>query len=327
MERKKIIGTTLIALSIVYLLNASWLAPRSERNLQLLAHRGLHQTFEPAGVSNDTCTAYHIHPPTHQYIENTLSSMHQALKMGADIIEFDIHPTIDGEFVVFHDWELECRTNGKGVVREQTISYLKTLDVGYGYTADSGRSYPFRGKFIGKMPTLNEVLTEFPQTEFWVNIKSKSNKEVEALTHYLAKNKTLNRKKLTIYGAAENIDLFNKLNPDMKTFSMQQAKDCIKSYIIYGWLGLLPDSCHNNIIAVPVNYQWLIWGWPKRFEARLKTVNSRAVIIGPLIKGQVNQGIDSLEIFHDVNANFRGIVMTNRIDILASKNDLSNQCE
>jgi glycerophosphoryl diester phosphodiesterase len=31
----------------------------------LLAHRGLAQTFDVAGVENDTCTASRIHPPGH----------------------------------------------------------------------------------------------------------------------------------------------------------------------------------------------------------------------------------------------------------------------
>jgi glycerophosphoryl diester phosphodiesterase len=42
------------------------------------------------------------------------------------------------------------------------MTSLKKLDIGYGYTADGGKTYPFRGKAIGLMPTLTEVLQAFP---------------------------------------------------------------------------------------------------------------------------------------------------------------------
>jgi glycerophosphoryl diester phosphodiesterase len=36
--------------------------------------------------------------------------MRAAFDLGADIVELDVHPTVDGSFVVFHDWTVECRT-------------------------------------------------------------------------------------------------------------------------------------------------------------------------------------------------------------------------
>ena len=91
---------------------------------------------------------------------------------GADIVEFDIHPTTDGHFAVFHDWTVDCRTEGRGVTREHTLAQLKALDVGYGYTADGGKTFPFRGRGVGLMPSLDEVLDAFPGRRFLINIKS-----------------------------------------------------------------------------------------------------------------------------------------------------------
>ena len=96
-------------------------------------------------------------------------------------MEFDVHPTTDGRFVVFHDWTLDCRTNGKGVTREHDLAALKALDIGYGYTADGGKTFPFRGKGIGLMPTLDEVLARFPDRRFLINIKSDDVSEGERL--------------------------------------------------------------------------------------------------------------------------------------------------
>src|SRR5690606_9734583 len=99
----------------------------------------------------------------HPFLENTIPSMEAAFEAGADLVELDIQLTKDGEFAVFHDWTLECRTEGKGVIRDHTMQVLKQLDIGYGYTADNGETYPFRGKGTGLMPTLDEVLSQFPE--------------------------------------------------------------------------------------------------------------------------------------------------------------------
>jgi glycerophosphoryl diester phosphodiesterase len=66
---------------------------------------------------------------------------------------WNVHPTTDGQFAVFHDWTLDCRTDGHGITREHSIADLKKLDIGYGYTTDGGRRYPFRGSGVGMMPT------------------------------------------------------------------------------------------------------------------------------------------------------------------------------
>jgi glycerophosphoryl diester phosphodiesterase len=187
-QRKRIvIAIAGVFLAAVYLWNASWLAPAPTGNAKLLAHRGVHQTFRREGLTPQTCTAKRINPPTNPYLENTLPSMRASFAKGADIIELDVHPTTDGEFAVFHDWGLECRTEGKGVTRKQSMEYLKRLDLGYGYTADGGKTFPFRGKGVGMMPTLNEVFSTYPGKKFMINVKSRDRKEARQLIAYLAK--------------------------------------------------------------------------------------------------------------------------------------------
>ena len=76
-----------------------------------------------------------------------------------------------------HDWTVDCRTQGSGDTRSHDMAYLKTLDIGYGYTADGGATFPFRGKGVGQMPELKEVLTALPQGRFLVNYKSNEERE------------------------------------------------------------------------------------------------------------------------------------------------------
>ena len=62
-----------------------------------------------------------------------------AFAAGADVVELDIHLTPDKAFAVMHDWTVDCRTEGKGTTQDLSIEYLKTLDLGYGYTAMAAR--------------------------------------------------------------------------------------------------------------------------------------------------------------------------------------------
>lgn len=101
--------------------------------------------------------------------ENTLPSFALALALGADILEFDVHGTKDGEVVIFHDPTLDRTTNGEGEIREHTLAQLRRLDAGFHFTRD-GSDYPFRGNGI-RVPTLTEWLTAFPHALANVEIK------------------------------------------------------------------------------------------------------------------------------------------------------------
>src|SRR5262245_4022218 len=89
---------------------------------KLLAHRGLHQSFALEHIHSESCTACVIRPPTHAFLENTLASMRAAFELGADRVEFDVQLTRDDAFAVFHDYALDCRTNGEGTVRDHTLA-------------------------------------------------------------------------------------------------------------------------------------------------------------------------------------------------------------
>jgi glycerophosphoryl diester phosphodiesterase len=167
---------------LLSLLNASWLAPRPPGRLIVVANRGIAVPFDHQGLKDDDCTATRIRPPgDNPYIENTLPSLYRAMKTGADAVAVQVQPTRDGNMVVFHDWSLDCRTNGHGAVREHSLAELKKLDVGYGYTADGGRTFPFRGKGIGGMPTVEELLRELPASRIIFVFKSKDPGDADAL--------------------------------------------------------------------------------------------------------------------------------------------------
>jgi len=61
--------------------------------------------------------------------ENTLASFQQALDMGVDGIELDVHICATGELVVIHDFTVDRTTNGTGEVHKMTLAELKKLRV------------------------------------------------------------------------------------------------------------------------------------------------------------------------------------------------------
>lgn len=205
-----------VLLLAVLVFNASWLAPVPAGEPKLLSHRGVHQTFHRDGLTNETCTAERIHPVTHAYIENTLPSIEQAFALGADIVEIDVRRTADDQFAVFHDHMLDCRTNGTGLIRDATMESLRQLDLGFGYTADGGQTYPLRGQGIGLMLSLGEVLHALPDRAFLINVKSNSASDADAFFAYLASQNVGLNSRSALWAGPRFAERSRTLNPDIR---------------------------------------------------------------------------------------------------------------
>jgi glycerophosphoryl diester phosphodiesterase len=108
--------------------------------------------------------------------ENTLYAFEQAAAMGVDVLEMDIHSTADGVPVVIHDGTVDRTTSGIGPVKAFTLAELKTLDAGYNWSPDDGKTFPYRGQAI-TVPTLEEVLAAFPTMPMNIEIKRTGSEE------------------------------------------------------------------------------------------------------------------------------------------------------
>ncbi|MBB4577190.1 glycerophosphodiester phosphodiesterase family protein [Rhizobium lentis] len=309
-------GAFALAAAGIYLNNSSLLAEHRPGKPVLLAHRGLAQRFDETDLKNDTCTASRMLPPKHDYLENTIRSMQAGFAAGADIVEIDVHPTTDGQFAVFHDWTLDCRTDGHGVTREQAMADMKKLDIGYRYTADGGKSFPFRGRGLGMMPTLAEVLSTFPNRRFLINVKSRDPSEGEKLAAVLIGLSTERRAEIIVYGGDEPIDVIRRRVPDIKTASRQSLKGCLTGYIGYGWTGLLPDACKQRMMLVPINIAPWLWGWPDRFLNRMQDAGTEVFVLGPYRGSDFSTGIDDTTQLSQLPQNFSAGIWTNDIEAI-----------
>jgi glycerophosphoryl diester phosphodiesterase len=102
--------------------------------------------------------------------ENTLHGFERAVEMGVDVLETEIHSTADHNLVLLHDSTVDRTTNGSGPIDSITLNEVKTLDAGFTWTRDGGRTYPFRGKGI-TVPTLEEVFISLPGVRINIDIK------------------------------------------------------------------------------------------------------------------------------------------------------------
>ena len=59
--------------------------------------------------------------------ENSLLAFRNAIALGADFLEFDVHLSKDGQVVVIHDPTLERTTTGVGAVSDRTLAELRAL--------------------------------------------------------------------------------------------------------------------------------------------------------------------------------------------------------
>ena len=115
--------------------------------------------------------------------ENTLPSFALARALGADVFECDVHATRDGTIVVLHDPTLDRTTNGTGPVCTQDWADVVRLDAGYHFSRD-GRDFPYRGHGV-RIPTLEAVLTAFPDTHFNIEVKQEAPSIVTAVVELI----------------------------------------------------------------------------------------------------------------------------------------------
>ncbi|SHJ28856.1 glycerophosphodiester phosphodiesterase [Pseudozobellia thermophila] len=142
-----------LAVSISHGLSAQSAPENTLPQQGICAHRGAHEK----------------HP------ENTMAAFREAIRLGAQMIEFDVRLSKDGHPVVIHDPSVDRTTNGSGAVKSLTLAELKTLDAG------SWKSPEFSDE---KIPTLQEVLAIMPK-DIWLNIHLKGGKKLGKITAQL----------------------------------------------------------------------------------------------------------------------------------------------
>jgi len=138
--------------------------------------------------------------------ENTPAAFTEALRIGVDGIEFDVHLSKDQELIIMHDERVDRTTDGTGAIIDLTLKELKELSAGAS----------FHEQFADeRIPTLTETL-DLITGDVMLNIHVKAyDYSREALTQKVVQELTERQlwQRAFIASDAETIKLAKSLNP------------------------------------------------------------------------------------------------------------------
>lgn len=147
--------------------------------------------------------------------ENTLVGFAEALRHGVDILEMDVYLSRDGVPVVLHDPTVNRTTDGTGRVTDFTLAELKGLDAGYRFSKDQGETYPWRDRDV-RIPTLDEVLTEFPGVPLLIEFKQADEALVDEVIAVIDRHRARGRVMLASFHD-EAVRRSRQMAPDIPT--------------------------------------------------------------------------------------------------------------
>jgi glycerophosphoryl diester phosphodiesterase len=191
--------------------------------------------------------------------ENTVYAFHRALDLGVDAIEIDVRGTADGRLVLHHDETVDRTTDGTGAVDEMTLDQLRSLDAGYGWPYRlvelepeiAGDAYqppgpgarpprraddverPYQGLGI-RVPTLTEVLSEFPDVRLIVELKVSHPETVDRFIEVFREAGRADRTVLTSFHA-EVTEAFRRRLPG---YPISGATPHVRRFLILNRVGL-----------------------------------------------------------------------------------------
>jgi glycerophosphoryl diester phosphodiesterase len=96
----------------------------------------------------------------------TLYAFEKAIELGVDILEMDVHRTIDGALVLMHNDSVDETTDGRGRIRDLTLAEIKRLNAGFHWP-------PEIRELNIRVPTLQEAFEAFPHQRMNIEIKQR----------------------------------------------------------------------------------------------------------------------------------------------------------
>ena len=302
---RRVLFVVALALLGLTFVNASWTVGNRPGHVRLIANGGIAQDYAP-GARTAPCPARAILPPLHPIFEDTMRAVFTAHRMGADLVAIDLVRTADGALVLYPDTDLGCRTEKSGPVSAHPLAELRQLDIGYGYTADKGSSFPLRGHGRGLITTLDELLYADPRValvyRFPGNDPAALDLAVKVLSAHGHDPVALHE---GVIASGPLADAAKRAFPGVWTLVPDRAVACLSSYRLLGWTGFVPGSCKGTGAIVPLDATGTVWGWPARFETRIES--NGGVVVAQL--DAVGTGLRHSHELSDVPASFRGYAM------------------
>lgn len=178
---------------------------------------------------------------------NTIEAALNAIQIGADVIEIDVHLTADGILVVRHDDVIDTTTTGSGRISEMDITDIQLHEVGF-------HEFDFPDAKVLediRVPTLESMFKELPDERYLIELKPNNQNTADALC-----------KLVTDYGLQESVIVGSFHSSALKYFretcpaiptSMGQSEMTVLVLLERLQLGHLFKSSSYSI-QVPISY-------------------------------------------------------------------------
>lgn len=230
------------------------------------------------------------------YPENTMIAFQKAYEMKADMIELDVQLSKEGVPVIYHDTQLESKTDGMGFVNSLTLKELQKLDAG------SWFDRRFKGH---RIPTLEEVL-QWAKNKISINIEIKKEAddtgtkgEVERSVIELVRLAEMEKHVLISSFSYQSVLRIKKLAPEISTGLLYDSKLSKKK----------PAELVKTYQADSFNCKWreLKGSWRKELQQKQIPVYIYTVNHPFWMKKLIRSGING--IFTDKPALLRDVVL------------------
>lgn len=208
--------------------------------------------------------------------ENTRLAIEQAITLGVDMVEVDVHISQDGIPVLIHHANIEHTTNGQGDVTEYTLSELNLLDVG------SWKSSQFAGE---RILTLDDVL-DLTKNRVPINLDLKTERVIPVAIKIIRDMHLLNQVVIsgctqdcikTIRAREPRLSVLLNLNAALKQFALTGPAAVFRSRYLTAAkqveaVGINIDHAFVNLEIVQQAHQkgLSIWTWTVDDEDRLR---------------------------------------------------------
>lgn len=138
-----------------------------------------------------------------KYPENTLEGYAEAIKNEADYVEIDLRTTKDGELVSMHDGTVNRMTEGRGNVKDLTLSEIEQLHV---------RSRDSLDKTVYRVPTFKQILA-LCKDKIYIYIDFKN--ADAGITYAMLKEYGMEKQVLVYINNPQQFTDWRKVAPDM----------------------------------------------------------------------------------------------------------------
>lgn len=200
--------------------------------------------------------------------ENTLASFRQAIDIGVDYIEFDVHLTKDGVPVVLHDVQLGRNVN---VASPCGVNCLTLNELKY-YDAGSLFHHDFRGESV---PTLEEVFeAAHEKVGMMIEIKTgtASEKRLADAVMQVIKSRQKSEKPILVGSFSSKVlECVREIDPQQPIIALSQSVETIDHHFRNNpeYYGLKWTIASPDLVQMVHEQGKKIWVWTVNEEKEM----------------------------------------------------------